>query len=165
MRPRRKRATTPSFVTVIVRTGCIDTACAGLSKASFQSISSLSQPFFCPRCLQVRQSEELSNLKKTVDTLSAEVSELKAQVLSLSSENAPRPESTTVPVKSSSEVPFTSVTQRQLARTARMRLLQTLRPAMNLIGGSMLSCLVYPKCPVALLDMLEADMTSKRYHP
>ena len=87
----------------------------GLSKARFQSISSLSQPFFCPRCLLVHQFEELSNL------LSAEVSELKAQVLSLSTENSPRPESATVPVKSSSEVPFTSVTQRQLARTKRLQ--------------------------------------------
>ena len=57
--------------------------CAGLSKSSFSSVSSSSDPFHCPRCLISYQSAEISSLKKSVEELSTEVAELKALVLSI----------------------------------------------------------------------------------
>ena len=57
--------------------------CAGLSKASFSSVKSSSEPFHCPRCLISHQSSEIASLKESMKQLSSEVSNLKAMVLSI----------------------------------------------------------------------------------
>ena len=57
--------------------------CAGLFKAAFQETSSSEDPFNCPRCLIYQQSRELEALKRTVQSLSNELSDLKSEVSSL----------------------------------------------------------------------------------
>ena len=54
--------------------------CAGLSKAVFQATTSSPDPFLCSHCRFVAQPSELLALKMSVNTLSNELSSLKAVV-------------------------------------------------------------------------------------
>ena len=68
-------------------------------------MTSSSQPFYCPRCLLAHQSAELSSLKASVEALSIEVSDLKALVVSLSSNNGPQVGRPVTSVSLSQEAP------------------------------------------------------------
>ena len=53
--------------------GWIHRRCAGLSSAAFAVISSDSHPFYCPNCRLDRQSQEIADLKATIQQLTETV--------------------------------------------------------------------------------------------
>jgi hypothetical protein len=54
--------------------------CAGLSKAAFTAVSSSKDSFSCPRCLIVRQSREIADLKLKVESLTSKVNQLQSKL-------------------------------------------------------------------------------------
>ena len=61
--------------------GWLHRTCAGLSKSMFKVISSPEHncPFYCLYCTHVRYSDQISNLKSTIEDLSGKLAKLESQ--------------------------------------------------------------------------------------
>ena len=51
--------------------------CASLSKCAYVKLSNCDDPYVCPNCTIIKQAEEIAKLKKTAETLAAELAGLK----------------------------------------------------------------------------------------
>ena len=66
--------------------------CAGVTKARYEALSSSEDPFFCPSCSATRQQKSIVALQASLRSLSDEVRELKALVVTLQKKERPTSE-------------------------------------------------------------------------